>query len=312
MNICNLSIPEAHDKKRLDAALAALCQDISRANIQKLIANGKVTINGETQTSKKVLVNAHDDITLTLEQETITHDKPQNIPLDIIYDDADLFVINKPAGLVVHPGAGVPDQTLLNAILAYYPGNEALPQAGLIHRLDKDTTGLLLIAKNAESYYHLNQAMAERHIKREYLALVKGVVHRGGTINEPLARHPKNRQKFAINAHGKTAITHYKVHERFEAHTLLKVQLETGRTHQIRVHMCHIKHPVVGDLTYHRGQYLKHQSLSTETLNLLYNFKRQALHAGFLSFQHPSEDKIVQLECPIPEDFSALLGALRS
>ena len=312
MNLRHFTIDETLSNKRLDAALAKLCDDISRANLQKMIKSGNVLINGIVVTSKKDVVNIDDEITLTVTQEPVLKDLPEAIDLNIVYEDNDLMVINKPAGLIVHPGAGVPSGTLLNAIIAHQPSNTELPQAGLIHRLDKDTTGLLIIAKNSESYFKLNQAMSEREIKREYFALVKGVVHTSGTIDEPLARHPKHRQKYTIHHSGKTAVTHYQVHERFKEHTLLKVKLETGRTHQIRVHMHHIQHPVVGDLTYHRGQYTKKDSLPEAALNALYQFKRQALHAAFLTFNHPMTQKEISLNCPLPDDFANLLDVLRS
>lgn len=306
------NIDETLHNKRLDQALALLCNDISRANIQRLIKEGSVTINASTVTSKKHPVSANDHVTLIVVEDEAIQDLPEDITLNHIYEDDDLLIINKPSGLVVHPGAGVPNGTLLNAIIARFPDNKSLPQAGLIHRLDKDTTGLLIIAKNTESYFKLNQAMANREIKREYLALVKGVVHTSGTIDEPLARHHKNRQKYTILPTGKTAVTHYSVYERFKEHTLLRIKLETGRTHQIRVHMHHINHPVVGDMTYHRGQYTKKDRLTAEALNAIYHFKRQALHAAFLTLSHPVSGKEISVSCPLPMDFEDLLKTLRS
>ena len=305
-------IEESLNNKRLDIALAELCPDISRANLQKLIQSSHVQINKEITTSKKTNINLGDHIQINIIHKASTLDQPEEIHLDVVYEDNDLFVINKPAGLIVHPGAGVPNGTLLNAIIAKHPSNTTLPQAGLVHRLDKDTTGLLIIAKNNESYFKLNQAMANRDIKREYLALVRGIIHTSGTVDQPLARHPKHRQKYTIHQSGRHAITHYEVFERFKQHTLLKVKLETGRTHQIRVHMHHIHHPIVGDMVYHRGQYTKKDSLNEDSLKALYNFKRQALHAAFLTFNHPITNKEISLSCPIPKDFESLLSILRS
>ena len=310
MNNHELTITEHLNGARLDAAIASLYPKISRAKIQKLISDGHVTINACTITLKKHLVQTDDQVILNLPQQETVHDKPQNISLDIVYEDQYLVVINKPSGLIVHPGAGAPDQTLLNAILFKYPLNRTLPQAGLIHRLDKDTTGLLLIAKDENTYYKLNHAMANREIKREYLALVKGVVIQGGTINEPLARHPKFRQRYCVNPNGKTAVTHYSVSERFQHHTLLRVKLETGRTHQIRVHMLYINHPIVGDNTYNRSRMIKQNTLSAETSKKLYSFNRQALHATALVFKHPVEEKTIELSTPLPSDFSEIIQCL--
>lgn len=312
MNKHELTIPEDLESARIDAAIASLMPDVSRSRIQKLISNGHVLLNTSVVESKKQTVNTDDVITLSIPQDTPTQNLPQKIELDIIHEDADLMIINKPAGLIVHPGAGAPDQTLLNAILFHHPDNKSLPQAGLIHRLDKDTTGLLLIAKNEKSYFHLNKAMAERHINRVYFALVKGVVIQGGTIDEPLARHPKFRQRFCIHPNGRQAVTHYDVLERYAQHTLLKVKLETGRTHQIRVHMLHINHPIVGDQTYNRSKLIKQNTLSSDSLKRLYDFPRQALHASSLSFVHPSSKEHVSFNVPLPNDYEALLEALRS
>lgn len=200
----------------------------------------------------------------------------------------------------------------MNALIAAYPDNKVLPQAGLIHRLDKDTTGLLIIAKNNPSYLKLNRMMAERLIKRSYSALVHGVIHTSGTIDAALARHPRHRTKFAINPNGRSAVTHYSVSERFKHHTLLTVNLETGRTHQIRVHLHSINHPIVGDQTYRKNTTLKKNTLSDEVLNAIHNFKRQALHASQLEFSHPISNQLIKLKSPLPEDFEALLNTIRT
>ena len=312
MKSYEITVPESLNRKRLDAAIASLCPDISRVRIQKLIAKSHVSLNQNVATSRRTVVHTDDQVCFQTLDETSVYAEPQAIPLDIRYDDESLMVINKPAGLVVHPGAGNPDRTLLNAIIAICPNNIALPQAGLIHRLDKDTTGLLLIAKNEESYFKLNQAMAKREIQRTYLALVKGIVHKGGTVDAAVARHSKIRQKYMVHPTGRSAVTHYQVAERFPHHTLLNVTLETGRTHQIRVHMHHIQHPVVGDAIYHRGKYIKQSTLSNETMAALYAFKRQALHAISLSFAHPELKKNIEVTCELPKDFEEVLTQLRT
>ncbi|MEC7030460.1 MAG: RluA family pseudouridine synthase [Pseudomonadota bacterium] len=308
----DFTIPESLDSKRLDVAIAALCPDLSRSKIQKLIAQSLVSLNGQVVASKRTTVNTDDSISFQAAEEKPLAAIPQSMPLDIAYEDSSLMVINKPSGLVVHPGAGNPDQTLLNAIIAKCPDNTHLPQAGLIHRLDKDTTGLLIIAKNEASYFKLNQAMAKRHIKRTYLALVKGKIHKGGTIDAAIARHSKFRQKYCVHPTGRNAVTHYQVEERFPHHTLLRISLETGRTHQIRVHMLHLNHPIVGDTLYHRGQHIKQSTLSEKAKATLYAFKRQALHAVELTFDHPEQEKQVNVKSTIPSDFDHLLKALRT
>lgn len=306
------TIDETLSGARLDLAIAKNFENLSRSQIQKCIQDKKVTINDTCITSKKHTVSTEDIITLDYEEKTICEDKPQDMDLEIIYEDNDLLVINKPSGLVVHPGTGVADSTLLNALIARYPENKNLPQAGLIHRLDKDTTGLLIIAKNNPSYLKLNQAMAKRKINRSYTALVVGVVHTSGTINEPLARHPKHRTKFAVSPTGRDALTHYSILERFKHHTLLKVTLETGRTHQIRVHLHYINHPVIGDQMYKKHITPKKNELSDNALNAIYQFKRQALHATTLSFTQPITSELIELSIPLPEDFLKLLNAIRS
>lgn len=312
MDIRQFTIDNTQHGLRVDAAIAAIFDDLSRARIQRHILSGNVTVNKVVVTSKKHTLQEGDHISISIESEVNTKDLPQAMPLDIQYEDQDLFVINKPQGLVVHPGAGQPDSTLLNAIIAKLPNNTELPQAGLIHRLDKDTTGLLIIAKTPESYFKLNQQMANREIKREYIALVKGILHKGGTVDAPLARHHTHRQKFTTHPNGKSAITHYEIVERFSHHTLLRVRLETGRTHQIRVHMQSIHHPIVGDKLYNQFTQMKKNTLDDSLLEKLHNFKRQALHAAYLTFTHPINKHIVSVKAPLPQDFSELLEALRS
>lgn len=305
------TITEELSGSRLDVIIAKCCEDLSRSQIQKCILEGNVSINDQVITSKRHIVSLNDVISFEYEEKTVCEDIPQAMNLDIVYEDDDLLVINKPSGLVVHPGAGNTNSTLLNALIARYPDNKTLPQAGLIHRLDKDTTGLLIIAKNNTSYLQLNRAMAKREIQRTYTALVTGIVHAGGTIEASLARHPKHRTKYTTHPNGRSAVTHYSVLERFKHHTLLRVKLETGRTHQIRVHMLHINHPIVGDQLYTRHTTPKKNTLSDVALTALSQFKRQALHATSLSFIQPTTKKTIELKAPMPNDFQTLLKALR-
>lgn len=305
-------ITEKHNGSRLDLAIATEYKDLSRSQIQKCIQEKQVFVNDTCIESKKHSVSLHDTVHFFYEETVQCEDLPQAMDIETVYEDNDLVVINKPANLVVHPGTGVANSTLLNALIDRYPDNKHLPQAGLIHRLDKDTTGLLIIAKNNPCYLALNQAMAKRLIKRSYTALAHGVIHQGGTIDSPLARHPKHRTKFAVNPHGRSAVTHYNVIERFTHHTLLNVQLETGRTHQIRVHLLSINHPIVGDPLYKKQLTPKKNTLSEQVLNAVYFFKRQALHATSLSFTQPMTLKEITLTIPLPKDFEALLNTLRS
>jgi|AntRauTorckE5430_2_1112549.scaffolds.fasta_scaffold00048_14 23S rRNA pseudouridine1911/1915/1917 synthase len=306
-----LIITNSNAGHRLDVAVSSAFEQYSRVQIQKLIVDNKVYVNQVCISNKRHIVSENDVIDFQVTPIKKCEDKPQKMDLDIAYEDEDLFVINKCANLVVHPGAGMPDSTLLNAIIERYPENRQLPQAGLIHRLDKNTTGLLLIAKNSHSYLKLNQAMAKREIHRHYIALVQGIVHKSATIDAPLARHPKYRTKYSVNPNGRHAITHYQVIERFKHHTLLKVTLETGRTHQIRVHMHHINYPVVGDPVYNRYRSPKKNELSDTALQVLSEFKRQALHATELGFIQPLTLKPILVTIPLPDDFETLLNAIR-
>ena len=305
------TIPESLNEQRLDMALSRLFSEYSRSVIQQWIKNKKVKINHTViekqryavQTGQSVVIHA--DLT-----EQTSHTIAQSIPLSIIDEDEYLIIVNKPVGLVVHPGAGNPDQTLVNALLNYDPTLSALPRAGIIHRLDKDTSGLLIVARTLSAHHTLTEQMKNRDIHREYRALVYGTMISGGTIDEPIGRHRTQRVKMAVNSQGKTAVTHYRVAERFRAHTLLCVQLETGRTHQIRVHFSHHHFPIVGDSVY--GRYRNSASLSDSINAAVRAFDHQALHAITLKLTHPLTKKDCEWTAPMPEDMQRLIDMLRA
>lgn len=307
----NAIIPEELDDMRLDAALATLFQDYSRSQLQAWIKQGFVNVDGaiETQQRKKVFLNQ--SILIKAEPTAQENWEAQEIPLDIIFEDESLIILNKPAGLVVHPGAGNNDQTLVNALLHHCPALKNIPRAGLVHRIDKDTTGLLVIAKTLESHHHLTQAIQEKKITREYRALVFGELISGGTINAPMGRHHVHRTKMAVRKDGKLAVTHYRVLKKFKGFTYLKINLETGRTHQIRVHMSHIKHPIIGDQTYFDKNRIS-AKLPDPLQQALKKFPRQALHAARLELTHPKTGEVMSWEVDIPKDFKLLLNMFPS
>lgn len=302
------TIPHEMAGLRLDQAIAKLYPEFSRSRIQGWIMTGQILVDGAKLRAKdRVIPGQHIVITATIAD----HDQwqAQPIPLNIVYEDQSLIIVNKPIGLVVHPGAGNPDQTLVNALLHYDPSLSSLPRAGILHRLDKNTSGLLIVARNIEAYTYLTMEMQNRKIKREYEAIVNGLIISGGTIDAPIARHPSLRTKMAVIINGKPAITHYRVLQRFRAHTHLALQLETGRTHQIRVHLSSIHHPIVGDTLY--GGRLKLPPQATEELSIsLREYKHQALHAKRISLIHPATKELHTWESPLPNDMQALLSAL--
>jgi len=300
-SIRTLVIPAEQGGQRLDQALAALLPEFSRNRIQNWIRARKVVVD-DAFASTRTKVNGGEAVRVEIEPDPgETPDMPQDIPLAVVYEDDALLVVNKPAGLVVHPGSGNPHGTLLNALLHRVPQVAELPRAGIVHRLDKDTSGLLVVAKTLEAHTDLVRQLQARTVKREYLALVYGEVDRPGTVNAPLARDPFNRTKRTVHHAGKEAVTHYDVVERFPGLTLVRCKLETGRTHQIRVHMQHIGRPLVGDTVYGANR-RSHQKIP---------FHRQALHAEKLGLIHPVTQQYLQWECPLPADFAALLAALR-
>ncbi|OGT44834.1 MAG: RNA pseudouridine synthase [Gammaproteobacteria bacterium RIFCSPHIGHO2_12_FULL_38_11] len=302
-------IPEALANHRLDVVLSQLFPDYSRSQIQHWIKAGSVLVDSKIIQKPRHAVLTGQNIQIDVELPEQTECKAQAIPLDIIYEDESLIVINKSVGLIVHPGAGNPDNTLVNALLHYAPELSLIPRAGVIHRLDKDTSGLLVIARTLPVHNRLIKDMQARKIHREYRAIVQGRMISGGTVDMPMARHPNNRLKMAVVNSGKEAVTHYRVLERFAEHTLLNVQLETGRTHQIRVHLAHIKYPIVGDATYARQR--QFPKLSQDAQNALRKFNHQALHAYRLALTHPSTKKPIEWIAPIPDDIEKLLSILR-
>ncbi len=293
---------------RFDQATALLFPQFSRAQHQTWIKSGCTQRNKKnTVQNKKVALG--DCITITATLAVQITQAPQAIPLNIVHEDEDLLIINKPAGLVVHPGAGNPDHTLLNALLHHAPALSHLPRGGIIHRLDKSTSGLLLITKTLTSHQLMTQAMEARAIQREYQAIAQGHIIAGGTISAPIGRHPKQRTKMAVTPHGKKAVTHYRTLKKYPGHTHLTIQLETGRTHQIRVHFAHIHHPLVGDPQYLNQIRLPKQTPETVRMAVR-SFKRQALHAARLTIPSMHNQPERTFTAALPEDMVALLATL--
>lgn len=301
-------IPSQFAGQRLDQALSQMFDQFSRARLQQWIKSGHVQVDGKSMRPRdKVFGNESVELTVELEPEVAW--QAEDIPLDIVYEDDDILVINKSAGMVVHPAAGHARGTVCNGLLYHVTDANTLPRAGVVHRLDKDTTGLMVVAKTLPAHTALVVAMQSRQIKREYLALVNGVMSGGGRVDAPIGRHPVDRKRMAVTANGKPAITHYRIKQRFSAFTLLDVRLETGRTHQIRVHMAHIHCPIVGDPTY--GGRLRLPGQCSEKLRQqLTIFRRQALHAVKLSLLHPLNQQPLSWQTPVPADFQSLLDTL--
>lgn len=304
-------IPDHLLGARLDQALAEMFPDFSRSRLKTWIQEGNVKVAGEIITKPREKVLSGLEVVLEAELEPEVFSEPQAIELDIVFEDAHLLVLNKPAGLVVHPGAGTPDGTLLNALLHHCPSLEQLPRAGIVHRLDKETTGLMVVAKTLPSYTALVAALQARDITREYEAIATGVMTAGGKVDAPIGRHPTKRTLMAVTHSGKPAVTHYRVAERFRAHTRLRLRLESGRTHQIRVHMAHLNYPLVGDPQY-GGRPRPPRQASEGFITLLRGFSRQALHAVRLGLVHPVSGEEMQWEAPLPADMQELLAALRA
>lgn len=303
-------VPDGAAGRRFDAVLAELFPEFSRSRLAEWIKSGHALLDGAPARPRDAL-RGGETVTLEVVLETQTQAVAQDIPLDILYEDAQVFVIDKPAGLVVHPGAGNPDGTLVNALLHRDPALSVLPRAGIVHRLDKDTSGVMVVARTLEAQTALVEQLSARAVHRQYLAVVVGALVSGGTANAPIDRHPRDRLKMAVREDGREAVTHFRLRERFRAHTALECRLETGRTHQIRVHMAHLKYPIIGDPLY--GGPLKLPKGATEELTaVLRGFKRQALHAETLEFAHPMSGEPVRATAPVPADLKQLLDALRA
>ena len=309
MAILTAKIPDEMAGMRLDQCLAEMFSDYSRSKLQTWIKAGRVTVDQQTLKAKDK-VDGGELITLDAEAEEVMEYEAENIPLEIVFEDDSILIVNKPAGLVVHPAVGHWDGTLVNALLNHAPSLKTLPRAGIVHRLDKDTSGLLMVAKTLQAHNSLSTQLQERSITREYLALVKGWMTAGGTVDEPLGRHPADRKKHTVRDDGKHAITHYRLEERLKKNTLIRVKLETGRTHQIRVHMAYIGYPLVGDPVY-GGRFQMPANCSEQLEEVLRSFKRQALHATKLGLQHPATDEYCEWELAMPEDMVNLLEAIK-
>ena len=307
----NLSaeVPEDMAGLRLDRVLARLFSDYSRARLQQWIRDGQVSVDGK-QLRPRDKLHGGEQLKVSASLEVETEYQAEPIPLDIVFEDEAMLVINKPAGLVVHPAVGNRVGTLLNALLHHAPEVAAVPRAGIVHRLDKDTSGLLVVARTLEAHKHLVDQLQARAFEREYQAVSCGVMTAGGTVEAPIGRHPVHRVRMAVVNNGKEAVTHYRVIERFRSHTHVRVQLETGRTHQIRVHMAHIRYPLIGDPLY-GGRLRIPQGCSEALLDTLKKFKRQALHAARLGLVHPISGEELSWQAELPQDMQHLLAALK-
>jgi 23S rRNA pseudouridine1911/1915/1917 synthase len=303
-------LPDSARGQRLDQALASVFPDHSRTRLKAWIEAGRVRVDG-VQPRPRDPVTGGEWVSIEPVDVAVVRVAPEVIPLEVVHQDAAIIVIHKPAGLVVHPGAGNPGATLQNALLAHDPALVNVPRAGLVHRIDKDTSGLLVVARTLEAHTRLVRALGEHAVEREYEAVAVGVMTAGGTVDAPIDRHRVDRLRMAVRASGREAITHYRVVERFKAHTHVRVHLETGRTHQIRVHLAHAGFPLVGDPLYGRRLVLP-RAASAALIEVLRGFKRQALHAGRLKFVHPVSGESVEFRAPLPTDFKQLLDALRA
>ncbi len=303
-------IPESLAGKRMDQALAQMFPQYSRSRLKEWLLAGLITVDGRGCRPRDAAAGGETvELNAVVEPETRVEAEP--IVFRVVHEDAGLIVVEKPAGLVVHPGAGNREGTLQNGLLHRYPELATVPRAGIVHRLDKDTSGLMLVARTVEAHTALVRALGRRNIRREYRAVCRGVLTAGGTIDAPIDRHPVQRTRMAVREGGRPAVSHYRVVERFVAHTDVRVRLETGRTHQIRVHFAHIRHPLLGDPVY--GGRLQLPPGTDEALAAtLRNFRRQALHAESLALEHPLTGEALAFSSPLPDDHAALIAALRA
>ena len=306
-----LSIPMTMGAERLDVALQKMLPEHSRSRLQAWIKAGLVTLDNKETTAKTKVWGGEQVHIQPQANPQAQAFLPENIPLAIVFEDDTILVINKPAGLVVHPAAGNWSGTLLNALLHHAPQLAEVPRAGIVHRLDKDTSGLLVVAKTLEAQTSLVRQLQARTVKREYRAIVWGIIWRNGTVNQPIGRHSHARTKMAISRTGKPAITHYEVLERFGTNSYVRCQLETGRTHQIRVHMQFLKSPMLGDPVYGIGNIIPHKLMTQTLRDAVAGFNRQALHAVKLGLIHPKTNAFMEWQIELADDMKALLEAMR-
>lgn len=307
--VLQAEIPADAAGQRFDQILPGMFQGYSRAHLAGEVKAGRIRLDGR-EVLPRTLVHGGEAVAWQRAGEPLLGDRPEAIALDVVYEDADLLVVNKPAGLVVHPGAGNRAGTLLNALLHHDPALAQVPRAGIVHRLDKDTSGLLVVARTLPAQTALVAMLAARDIHRRYVAIVNGVPVAGDTVDAPLDRHPTDRLRRAVREGGRPAVTHYRVREKFRVHALLQCVLESGRTHQIRVHMAYAGWPLVGDPLYGRGLRLPRHA-TPALADALRGFRRQALHAEHLAFAHPLTGDPLAFDAPPPQDFQHLLAALR-
>ena len=310
VDLLEARIPIQSHGMRLDQVVAELFPDYSRNRLATWIKEGRLTVDGKTMKPRdRALASAH--VVLEVVDEPVIEWQPQKIPLDVIFEDEHILVVNKPAGMVVHPAAGHADGTLVNALLGYAPELETLPRGGIVHRLDKETSGIMFVARSALAHKSLVAQLSERTVSRTYCAVCTGALTGGGKIDAPIDRHPTARTKMAVVSDGKPAVTHYRIAHRFKHYTQLQVNLETGRTHQIRVHMAHRKWPLIGDPVYAGRQRIP-AGASEALITALRNFPRQALHAQALEFEHPATGDWMEFETELPDDLVELLEVLDS
>tara|TARA_B100001250_G_scaffold318362_1_gene281012 strand:- start:329 stop:1282 length:954 start_codon:yes stop_codon:yes gene_type:complete len=302
------AVPKELEGKRLDLVLSKIFPQYSRSKIQSWIKAGEVAVN-DSKYKQRNAVNRGDVIKINTTLKNIIKDQAEPIELNVIHQDNEIILINKPAGLVVHPGAGNKEHTLVNALLNFDKKLGGLPRAGIIHRLDKDTTGIMIIARTINSHTFLVRELQNRNIKRNYRAIISGRLVAGGTIENKIGRHPTRRTKMAVTSKGKSATTHYRIVKKYQHYTHVDVQLDTGRTHQIRVHMNSINHPVIGDPLYGKNTTVK-KGINTALRECVENFKRQALHANNLEFIHPQKGKMVSYKAELPDDMNKLIKTL--